>query len=147
MFWQKVKSVLTKKREMIILKDFNIVDPSLIAICIIFLQNLITVEKPDQDQTISLIAFSIAIPMLAIHFFAIQTIDKLNTPVPAYLAKSFEFLFAIGWISTCVGVVSLLVRVSLIAAVALAFSFLGGAIVYINVRSYIGSNGVGRKRN
>jgi hypothetical protein len=61
MFWQRVKGVLTKKQELFIRKDFDILDPAFIAICIIFLQNLITVEKPDQDQINSLIAFSVSL--------------------------------------------------------------------------------------
>src|SRR5260370_25454678 len=118
MSWKIVKDMkdaITEKQRLIILKDFNIIEPALIAICVVFLQNLITVVKPDQYQNNSIIAFSIALPLLAIHFFAVQTIDKPNTPLPAYLAKSFEYLFGICLLSTGLGVISRLLKFSTIA--------------------------------
>jgi len=147
MSWKIVKDMkdaLTKKQRLIILKEFNIIEPALLAICVVFLQNLITVEKPDQYQTNSIIAFSIALPLLAIHFFSVQTIDKPNTPVPAYLAKSFEYLFGIGLVSTVLGVTNILINASRIAALAFLVSSSIAVIVISVIYYYIKVKGINK---
>jgi hypothetical protein len=134
MFWKKVKGALTKPQKLPILKEYKIVDSGLIAICIVFLQNLIAIEKPDNFQLLSLIAFSIAIPLLALHFFIVQTFTRPNFSLPTYLAKSFLYTFLIGLDCTLIGIISVLVRVSFIATFAFVASGFAGVTVYYFIR-------------
>ena len=136
MFWQKLKHALTKKSKVYSIKQYKIADPGFIAICIIFLQNIIHVDGLDGYQTLSLISFLIAIPVLAIHFFTIQMLPTTNMHLPAYLAKSFEFLFLIGWFCTFSGVGFVLFRVSLFAPFIYTLSFAIGMAVYFRIKLY-----------
>jgi hypothetical protein len=120
MFRQWLKNALIQPKKLPIMKEDKLIDTGLIAICIIFLQSLISVAKPDELQTISLILFSIAIPFLAAHFFISKTMDENELPVPvpaytsAYLIKLFDAIFYIGVICTGLGIAFALAHSSLV---------------------------------
>ncbi len=104
MFMRRLKHALTKPQDLYISSDYKIVDTGLIAICIIFMQYLISVERPDGLQTIALVLFSIAIPFLAVHLFIVQTRNIPTLPAPEYLSKSFDAIFLIGSVCTSLGI-------------------------------------------
>jgi hypothetical protein len=121
------------------MSDYRVIDSALVAICIIFLQYLIAVEKPDSNQITSLILFSTAIPILAIHFFTLQTFPNRNISiaVPAYIAISFNNLTTLGMCFTATGILSELHRVSLIAMFATALSSIFAIAVRNSMMTYI----------
>jgi hypothetical protein len=134
MFRQNLKNALFRPKKLGIEKDDRIIDSGIIAICIIFLQNLIAVNKPDANQIQALIAFSIAIPMLAIHFLIIQTNDQPDLLVPRFLYKIFKSLFTIGFLSTWSGIALELGRVSWAAPWIFLVSCFLGVMVYIRIK-------------
>jgi hypothetical protein len=136
MFWKNVKNYLLRPKTLGIDKDDKIIDSAIIAICIIFLQNLIAIEKPDANQIDSLIAFSIAIPIVASHFLIIQTIDQPNQLFPTFVAKIFEYLLNIGLIFTCSGILLVLDRISRAAPIAFLVSCSVGYFVYLIIKYY-----------
>ena len=96
MSMNKPKQTLTKLEDLNISSSFKIIDSGLLAICVIFMQYLIYIEKPDWLQTISLVLFSVAIPSSAFHFFVSQTTDSPEFPARAYLVIVFKATFYIG---------------------------------------------------
>ncbi len=129
MFMKRLKHTLTKPQNLYIDSDFRIVDAGLVAICIVFLQYLISVEKPEGFQTISLVFFSIAVPFLAVHLFINQTMDKIALPISAYVAISFQAIFLIGSLCTAFGISTSLAHSSLIASSV--FGFCCGVAIWI----------------
>lgn len=129
MFMKRLKHALTRPQNLYIDSDFKIVDAGLVAICIVFLQYLISVEKPDWFQTASLVLFSIAVPFLAVHLFINQTMDKIVLPIPAYVAKGFVAIFLIGSLCTAFGISTSLAHSSLI--VSAVFGFCCGVAIWI----------------
>lgn len=134
MFRQNLKNALLRPKTLGIEKDDKIIDSGIIAICIIFLQNLITIAKPDVNQIQSLIAFSIAIPLLATHILIIQTIDQPNQLVPRFVYKIFKYLFTIGLLSTWFGIIGVLERVSGVAPIVFLVSCFVGSMVYLTIK-------------
>lgn len=136
MFRQNLRNALLRPKTLGIEKEDKLIDSGIIAICIIFLQNLITIEKPDVNQIQSLIAFSIAIPMLAIHFLIIQTIDQPNQFLPRFVYKIFKSLFTIGLLSTWYGIILVMGRVSSVASWVFLASCSVGSMVYLTISYY-----------
>ena len=133
MFRKKLEDILTKPKELPIGKDDKFVDPAFVAICVIFLQNLISAQNLDVYQLAALIMFSIAIPMLAIHLFIIQTLNPPNLLLPAFVAISYKYIYLLGVLCTCVGILFMIFRVSDIAA----YVFLTSGIIGITLLSFI----------
>jgi hypothetical protein len=102
--------------------DYRLVGTGLLAICIIFIQYLISIEKPDLLQTTSLVLFSIAIPFLAFYIFFARTKSKPQLPVSIYLVKILEATFIIGSICTDLGITFTLAHTSFVAAIAFQLS-------------------------
>jgi hypothetical protein len=116
MFMNWLKHALTKPQDLYTNNDYKLISSGILAICIIFIQYLISVEKPDWLQTSSLALFSIAIPFLAFYIFIAQTMVKPKLPISAYLAISLEATFRIGLFCTYFGISSALAHSSMIVA-------------------------------
>ncbi len=120
MFMIRLKQYLTQPEDLGILLEFGIIDAGLLAISIIFLPYLLSIEKPDQSQTGSLVLFCIAIPLLAFHLYFTQTLGKTKLPVSAYLVKFFGASFVIGPLCAYFGIVAALNHFSI--AISIVFS-------------------------
>jgi signal transduction histidine kinase len=114
MFKKKLKHALTKPQDYNFGPEDKIIPSGLIAICIIFMQYLISVEKPDGLQIIALVLFSIAIPFLTFILYFILALKEPTVPAPAYLSKSFDVVFRIGILCTGFGILFALAHSSLI---------------------------------
>jgi hypothetical protein len=134
MFWQRVKGFLIKPQNLDIDPDYKIIDSALVFICVIFMQYLISVEKPDVFQTISLVFFCIAIPFLAFHLFFVLTMDKRILPISTYLAKIFQIIFYFGSFCTFSGMVFALFHfswiVSNVFSISIGFVSLIAGLIY-----------------
>ena len=129
MLIKKFISSLTKQQKIRFYPEDKFADSGLIAICIIFIQNLISVEKLDDNQKGALIAFSIALPILAIHLFSIYTVSP-SMKLPGWLAKIFEHISVIGTVCTGVGILYVLINTYLIAAIIYLFSSLVMLLIF-----------------
>jgi hypothetical protein len=136
MFWKKLKYYFFTPIRFSISKEDKLIDPGLIAICIIFLQYLIAVEKPNINQLFSLFSFSVAIPMLAMHFLGTQLLDKPSPPIPAFAVRSYEFLYSTGFMFTGLGILFTLGNVSWVFPVAFMLSIFAGTFILGFIKSY-----------
>jgi len=136
MFMKRLKYALTKPKDYTFGPEDKIRPSGLIAICIIFMQYLISVEKPDAYQLIALGLFSVAIPFLAFNLYIILTIGKPVVPAPAYLSKGFDVIFRIGSLCTYLGIYVALVHSSL----GVSFVFLASCSVVIWLGAAISNN-------
>src|ERR1700687_1751788 len=116
MLWKRMKDDLNKMVTFDLLKEDKLIDSGLIAICIIFIQDLIAVDKPDQYQLVSLNLFSVAIPLLSFHLLITQIVGQRKLLISSFLSTSFVNLFIVGFASTGFGILSMLKRVSTLAA-------------------------------
>ncbi len=130
----EIRHALTKPQKLKIIPNRRVIDGGLLAIGIVFMQYLISVEKPDQSQTLALVFFCIAIPFTAFHLFFTQTLEKIPIPVSAYLAKSFNASFIIGSFCTFLGISNTLIHFS--SSVATVFIVCCYIVVILGILIY-----------
>jgi hypothetical protein len=123
LFMNRLRRALTKPENLDNQLEYRIIDAGFLAFGIIFIPYLISIEKPDQNQTISLVSFCIAVPFLAFHLFITQAMEKPSLPVSAYLAKIYFATFLIGTVCTIFGIGATLHHYSLIVSYVFSFCF------------------------
>ena len=84
--------------------------------------------------------------MLAIHFFAIQTISEASVYLPAYLAKSFDYLYEIGVAGTGFGIIFVLGQFFWAIPLAFIVSSVVAMTVFFFVRINIDETNKAKKK-